>query len=114
MTCMPRQMPSTGRPARCDAAASASSRASRSGRASWTRGCGAAPYRLGVDVRAAGEDEPVQALEQRRGEVRRRRPAAAGPAATMRSGSLDVPDVVVRQQRRWAGRSSRPREAGST
>ena len=47
ITCMPRQTPSTGRPAASAASSSASSQASRSARQPAVRGCGSASYGSG-------------------------------------------------------------------
>ena len=114
MTCMPRQMPSTGSPARRDAAASASSSASRSGRGSCTRGCarGAVPARAPTSAPPA-RMSAVQALEHRAAPGPRRRPAAAGRAARwLRPARRAGRSRAAAAPLGWSTQS--PREARST
>ena len=72
MTCIPRQMPSSGRSRSSARRASASSNASRSSFGGSVAACGVGAVGRRVDVDAAGEDQPVERVEHRVGVVERR------------------------------------------
>ena len=90
ISCMPRQIPSTGRSRSIAARVSAISNASRSGTVSTVCGCALVAVAGGVDVGAAGEHQAVEQLERLVG-LGRRAAASGGSISAIAAGALHAP-----------------------
>ena len=113
MSCIPRQMPSSGRSSSSARRASGISAASRSGFVPVVQRCALGAVAGRVDVRAAGQDQPVEPGEHA---VRIGRVARVGrDHQAQRTRLLDGVDVRAREQERLAlpDRPARRLEGGA-